>query len=152
MKERISQVQRCSTTRINKLSLTSVESSNKHIFRGDLGTIIKAEPFVWWKKGHRKSFRAVKGLLLIDKMIIRNCVRRTFLVICWIQNLRGWSLTLRFWRHAQAENINKLIQSSREDWENELGNIKINKEYFCHHRTEGWHLRIYLLKRNVIES
>ena len=93
----------------------------------------------WEQKGCRKGSRGTKDLLLIDKMIVKNCKRRlTSLGVEWIDYRKAYGMVPHSWIEKSMEmcgvaiNMWRFISGNMKQWNTELmsgnqrlGNVRI---------------------------
>ena len=96
------------------------------------------------QKGCRKNSRGTKDQMLIDKMILRNCKRRTTnLVMGWIDYKKAFDMVPHSWLQKYlsmfgiAPNVQNVLKNSMNSWETnltsgqvQLGKVKIKRGIF----------------------
>ena len=107
------------------------------------------------QKGCKRNSRGTKDQLLIDKTVLKDCRKRyTNLAMAWIDYKKAYDLV----PHSRikeclelmgiAENVRELLEKSMKQWKlsltsngNELGDVKVNREFFkatAYHHCSLW--------------
>ena len=96
------------------------------------------------QNGEKIGCRRIKGQLMVDKMILRNCRRRlTILAVAWIDYTKAYNMVPHWWIiqcmewFSVANNARKTLEKCMGSWKVELtsagetmGEVKIKRGIF----------------------